>query len=82
MTFSQELDEYYFDRSISCFEAIMYFYQTGGILRRPFNVSVDMFLEVIEKQIILFCGFIPFIYFVFVLKEITFFDLGAFGIIK
>jgi hypothetical protein len=42
----QERDEYYFDRSATCFEAIMYYYQTGGVLRRPFNVGVDMFLEV------------------------------------
>ncbi|KAG7274476.1 hypothetical protein CRUP_001441 [Coryphaenoides rupestris] len=29
----------------SCFDAILYFYQSGGRLRRPSNVPLDIFLE-------------------------------------
>ncbi|XP_021963697.2 potassium voltage-gated channel subfamily A member 7 [Folsomia candida] len=43
--YDAERDEYYVDRNATSFEAIMYYYQTGGVLRRPFNVGVDMFLE-------------------------------------
>lgn len=38
-------NEYYFDRSRSCFESILYFYQSHGRLRRPEYVSLDVFLE-------------------------------------
>ncbi|CAF2833901.1 unnamed protein product [Rotaria sp. Silwood2] len=38
-------NEYFFDRSRSCFEAILYYYQSHGRLRRPNFVPIDMFLE-------------------------------------
>ncbi|CAG2108633.1 unnamed protein product, partial [Medioppia subpectinata] len=41
-------NEYFFDRSRSCFDAILYYYQSGGRLRRPVNVSLDIFVEEIK----------------------------------
>ena len=41
-------DEYFFDRHRLCFEAILYYYQSYGRLRRPENVPVDTFLEEIR----------------------------------
>ncbi|XP_042360638.1 potassium voltage-gated channel subfamily A member 1 [Plectropomus leopardus] len=38
-------NELFLDRSRACFDAILYFYQSGGRLRRPANVPLDMFLE-------------------------------------
>ncbi|CAF3301135.1 unnamed protein product, partial [Rotaria sp. Silwood2] len=38
-------NEYFFDRNRSCFEAILYYYQSHGRLRRPNFVPIDMFLE-------------------------------------
>ncbi|XP_019745383.1 potassium voltage-gated channel subfamily A member 7 [Hippocampus comes] len=38
-------NEIFLDRSRVCFEAILYFYQSGGRLRRPANVPLDVFLE-------------------------------------
>ncbi|KAJ4932703.1 hypothetical protein JOQ06_011118 [Pogonophryne albipinna] len=38
-------NEIFLDRSRVCFDAILYFYQSGGRLRRPANVPLDMFLE-------------------------------------
>ncbi|CAF1243242.1 unnamed protein product [Rotaria sordida] len=38
-------NEYFFDRSRSCFEAILYYYQSHGRLRRPDYVPIDTFLE-------------------------------------
>jgi len=37
--------DFFIDRSRVSFESIMYYYQSGGILRRPHNVPVDMFFE-------------------------------------
>ncbi|XP_076027075.1 potassium voltage-gated channel subfamily A member 7 [Genypterus blacodes] len=37
--------ELFLDRNRVCFDAILYFYQSGGRLRRPANVPLDMFLE-------------------------------------
>lgn len=37
--------ELFLDRSRVCFDAVLYFYQSGGRLRRPANVPLDMFLE-------------------------------------
>jgi hypothetical protein len=37
--------EYFFDRHRACFEAILYYYQSHGRLRRPDYVSLDIFLE-------------------------------------
>merc|ERR1711936_1370466 len=41
-------DEYFFDRHRNCFEAIIYYYQSGGRLRRPVNVPLDVFSEEIQ----------------------------------
>ncbi|XP_062294587.1 potassium voltage-gated channel subfamily A member 1 [Scomber scombrus] len=38
-------NELFLDRSRVCFDAILYFYQSGGRLRRPANVPLDIFLE-------------------------------------
>nr|XP_033816560.1 potassium voltage-gated channel subfamily A member 7 [Geotrypetes seraphini] len=38
-------NEYFFDRNRPCFDAILYYYQSGGRLRRPANVPLDVFLE-------------------------------------
>jgi hypothetical protein len=40
-----ESNEYFFDRHRACFEAILYFYQSNGRLRRPDYVPLDTFLE-------------------------------------
>ncbi|XP_055509553.1 potassium voltage-gated channel subfamily A member 3-like [Leucoraja erinacea] len=41
-------NEYFFDRSRPCFDGILYFYQSGGRVRRPVNVSIDMFADEIR----------------------------------
>ncbi|CAF3710915.1 unnamed protein product [Rotaria sp. Silwood1] len=38
-------EEYFFDRHRACFEAILYYYQSNGRLRRPDYVPLDTFLE-------------------------------------
>nr|DBA15945.1 TPA: hypothetical protein GDO54_003398 [Pyxicephalus adspersus] len=38
-------NEYFFDRNRPCFDSILYFYQSGGRLRRPANVPLDVFME-------------------------------------
>uniref|UniRef100_A0A3G2STN1 Voltage-gated potassium channel Kv1.7b n=1 Tax=Petrocephalus soudanensis TaxID=91712 RepID=A0A3G2STN1_9TELE len=38
-------NELFLDRSRICFDAILYFYQSGGRLRRPQNVPLDVFME-------------------------------------
>uniref|UniRef100_A0A3Q3ITN5 BTB domain-containing protein n=1 Tax=Monopterus albus TaxID=43700 RepID=A0A3Q3ITN5_MONAL len=38
-------NELFLDRSRVCFDAILYFYQSGGRLRRPANVPLDIFME-------------------------------------
>lgn len=38
-------NELFLDRSRVCFDAILYFYQSGGRLRRPTNIPLDIFLE-------------------------------------
>ncbi|XP_056144672.1 potassium voltage-gated channel subfamily A member 1 [Lampris incognitus] len=38
-------NEVFLDRSRICFDAILYFYQSGGRLRRPANVPLDAFME-------------------------------------
>ena len=38
-------NEFFFDRSRATFEAILYYYQSGGRLRRPHNVPVEIFIE-------------------------------------
>ncbi|XP_055964637.1 potassium voltage-gated channel subfamily A member 6 [Sorex fumeus] len=41
-------NEYFFDRNRPSFDAILYYYQSGGRLRRPVNVPLDIFLEEIR----------------------------------
>jgi hypothetical protein len=41
-------NEYFFERHRSSFEAILYFYQSGGRLTRPENISAEIFLEEIK----------------------------------
>ncbi|KAM5262578.1 potassium voltage-gated channel subfamily A member 5 [Ctenodactylus gundi] len=41
-------NEYFFDRHRPSFDAILYYYQSGGRLRRPVNVSLDVFSEEIR----------------------------------
>ena len=41
-------NEYFFDRNRPCFDAILYYYQSGGRLRRPVNVPLDVFSEEIK----------------------------------
>uniref|UniRef100_A0A1W7R9J7 Potassium voltage-gated channel protein Shaker n=1 Tax=Hadrurus spadix TaxID=141984 RepID=A0A1W7R9J7_9SCOR len=41
-------NEYFFDRNRPSFDAILYFYQSGGRLRRPVNVPLDVFAEEIK----------------------------------
>ncbi|XP_037551759.1 potassium voltage-gated channel subfamily A member 2-like [Nematolebias whitei] len=41
-------NEYFLDRNRPSFDAILYFYQSGGRLRRPVNVPVDIFMEEIR----------------------------------
>lgn len=38
-------NEYFFDRNRPCFDSILYYYQSGGRLRRPANIPLDVFLE-------------------------------------
>ncbi|XP_030230143.1 potassium voltage-gated channel subfamily A member 2 [Gadus morhua] len=41
-------NEYFFDRNRISFDAILYYYQSGGRLRRPVNVTLDIFSEEIR----------------------------------
>ena len=41
-------NEYFFDRNRPSFDAILYFYQSGGRLRRPVNVPLDVFSEEVK----------------------------------
>ncbi|KAM6161716.1 potassium voltage-gated channel subfamily A member 5 [Erethizon dorsatum] len=41
-------NEYFFDRHRPSFDAILYYYQSGGRLRRPVNVSMDVFVDEIR----------------------------------
>ncbi|XP_054476109.1 shaker-related potassium channel tsha2-like [Anoplopoma fimbria] len=41
-------NEYFFDRNRPSFDAVLYYYQSGGRLRRPMSVPVDIFLEEIK----------------------------------
>lgn len=41
-------NEYFFDRNRPSFDAILYFYQSGGILMRPIYVPFNVFSEEIE----------------------------------
>uniref|UniRef100_A0A3G2SU21 Voltage-gated potassium channel Kv1.7a n=1 Tax=Gymnarchus niloticus TaxID=42648 RepID=A0A3G2SU21_GYMNI len=41
-------NELFLDRNRACFDAILYFYQSGGRLRRPPNIPLDVFLDELE----------------------------------
>ncbi|XP_028925501.1 potassium voltage-gated channel subfamily A member 3-like [Ornithorhynchus anatinus] len=41
-------NEYFFDRHRPSFDAILHYYQSGGRLRRPVNVPIDIFSEEIR----------------------------------
>lgn len=41
-------NEFFFDRNRPSFDAILYYYQSGGRLRRPVNVPLDVFSEEIK----------------------------------
>ncbi|XP_067901971.1 potassium voltage-gated channel subfamily A member 1 [Heterodontus francisci] len=41
-------NEYFFDRNRPSFDAILYYYQSGGRLKRPVNVPFDIFSEEIK----------------------------------
>ena len=43
--FDPNRNEYFFDRCRIAFEAILYYYQSSGRLRRPGNVPLDIFVE-------------------------------------
>ena len=41
-------DEYVFDRNRPSFDAILYYYQSCGRLRRPANVPIDIFIDELD----------------------------------
>ncbi|KAJ8399932.1 hypothetical protein AAFF_G00406620 [Aldrovandia affinis] len=38
-------NELFLDRNRACFDAVLYFYQSGGRLRRPANMPLDIFMD-------------------------------------
>ena len=42
------LDACYFDQSREVFESILYYYQSGGSLVRPYNIPMDLYIQVIQ----------------------------------
>ncbi|RWS30107.1 potassium voltage-gated channel protein Shaker-like protein, partial [Leptotrombidium deliense] len=46
--FDPTRNEYFFDRCRIAFEAILYYYQSCGRLRRPGNVPLDVFVEEVK----------------------------------
>ena len=43
--FVKSLNAYFFDRNRDCFEAILYYYQSGGTLFRPTHIPMDVFVQ-------------------------------------
>lgn len=43
--YSQEKDEYFFNRNRKAFDAILYYYQSKGKLKRPENVPMNIFIK-------------------------------------
>ncbi|KAJ8364280.1 hypothetical protein SKAU_G00131110 [Synaphobranchus kaupii] len=41
-------NELFLDRNRACFDAILYFYQSGGRLRRPANMPLDIFMDELQ----------------------------------
>ncbi|MBN3323097.1 KCA10 protein, partial [Atractosteus spatula] len=49
-------NEYFFDRNRPSFDGILYYYQSGGKIRRPANVPIDVFAdEIIFYELVIFC---------------------------
>lgn len=48
MYWDRQRQEFFLDRHRPSFQAILYYYQSGGRLRRPIEVPEDVFLEEIE----------------------------------
>ncbi|XP_038605487.1 potassium voltage-gated channel subfamily A member 10 [Tachyglossus aculeatus] len=46
--FDSMRNEYFFDRNRPSFDGILYYYQSGGKIRRPANVPLDVFAEEIS----------------------------------
>ncbi|XP_076877657.1 shaker-related potassium channel tsha2-like [Brachyhypopomus gauderio] len=46
--FDRKRNEFFFDRNRASFDAILYYYQSGGRLCRPTNVPVEIFTEEIK----------------------------------
>ena len=43
--YDPECGEYFFDRNRTAFDAILYYYQSGGKLVRPPSVPIDVFAD-------------------------------------
>uniref|UniRef100_A0A8C4XHE0 Potassium voltage-gated channel, shaker-related subfamily, member 7 n=1 Tax=Erpetoichthys calabaricus TaxID=27687 RepID=A0A8C4XHE0_ERPCA len=41
-------NEYFLDRNRPCFDSILYFYQSGGRLKRPANIPLDVFIDEVK----------------------------------
>ncbi|KAM4872505.1 potassium voltage-gated channel subfamily A member 10 [Thomomys bottae] len=46
--FDSMRNEYFFDRNRPSFDGILYYYQSGGKIRRPANVPIDIFADEIS----------------------------------
>ncbi|XP_066102883.1 potassium voltage-gated channel subfamily A member 10 [Saccopteryx bilineata] len=46
--FDSMRNEYFFDRNRPSFDGILYYYQSGGKIRRPANVPIDVFADEIN----------------------------------
>ncbi|XP_049736041.1 potassium voltage-gated channel subfamily A member 10 [Elephas maximus indicus] len=46
--FDSTRNEYFFDRNRPSFDGILYYYQSGGKIRRPANVPIDVFADEIS----------------------------------
>ncbi|KAG9276789.1 potassium voltage-gated channel subfamily A member 3 [Astyanax mexicanus] len=46
--FDPLLNEVFLDRNRACFDSILYFYQSGGRLRRPAHIPLDVFMDELD----------------------------------
>uniref|UniRef100_H2YIJ9 BTB domain-containing protein n=1 Tax=Ciona savignyi TaxID=51511 RepID=H2YIJ9_CIOSA len=46
--YDRSRNQYFFDRNRRAFDAILHYYQSGGRLRRPMDISVDVFADEIK----------------------------------